>query len=193
MRRSTIMSLLGVGLAGTVLGALIVGPVTAAGETPKAWGAGSEIEEGFLDAAPTTIIKRKIDAPGDGALMITGVASAEDLCESGGLGVMALYLVLDSTQVWVGNGHTVEPELCDAAPALAERQTMGEVVGEDTWPQDTTTVTAVVPVTAGDHTVKLQAQELGSGSWITERGLSIVFLPAGSGPLPWTPEEILKP
>jgi len=187
--RRTIASLIGMAFAGTVLGALIVGPVTAAGETPKAWGAGKVASDEFSESVYTSILKKNLTAPGDGALMITAAVSVEDACSVPGIGIVAVRLNVSGTQVWTSDDMTAEPAVCEGGVDASFRQARG--LAEPPIPQDTVTVTAVVPVSAGDSVVRVQAIELGGGSYLTSRGLSIVFLPSGSGPLPWPGE--LKP
>lgn len=187
MRKTTIASIAAVALAATALGALLVGPVTAAGEDPKAWGAGTATSQAFNDGTYTTAIKKKVVAPGDGALMITGVLSTEDSCEAAGTGIVAVRLAVGGTDVWETNDLTAEPAACEFA-AKARAQARG-IIGPPI-PEDTVTVTAVVPVTAGEHMVRLNAVELGGGSYLTSRGLSIVFVPSGSGPVPWPGGEL---
>lgn len=186
MRKTTIATTATVALAATVLGALLVGPVTAAGEDPKAWGAGNANVTEFSSISYTTAIKKKVTAPGDGALMITGVLSTEDACETVGIGVVAVRLAVGGTDVWETNDLTSEPAACELA-FKAKAQARG--VGGPPIPEDTVTVSAVVPVTAGEHMVRLNAVELGGGSFLTSRGLSIVFVPSGNGPVPWPGSE----
>ena len=50
-------------------------------------------------------------------------------------------------------------------------------------PSESGAVSAVVQVSAGAHTVALQAREFGAGTLVIGRDLSLVFTPSGSAPV----------
>ena len=55
---------------------------------------------------------------------------------------------------------------------------------EDDNGGNTVSMSAVVPVTAGAHTVHVDALERGNGSFIRNRDISALFVPSGSGVTP---------
>jgi hypothetical protein len=181
MKRTTLTAIVALALTATAAGVLIGSSATAAGETPKAWGAGtSAYINDFQSATWKAVLKRDITASGDGVLAITGTLSAEDDCSLGGQSWLAAAIALDANAVWDAPDFNIHPDICNIA---RQRISILDV--------DSVAVTATIPVTAGDHTVKLMGQELGGGSYITSRGLTIVFLPAGTGPMPWpTPPPV---
>lgn len=121
------------------------------------------------------ISSKTFTAPSAGVVMITGSISAEDDCSLSGLGRLFYNLSLDGTDVYSGFAYELGyPQDC--------------AVGGDIG--DSGALTAVVPVSAGSHTVALTASELGSGSFIEGHGVSAVFTPTGSGtPIPAAPSK----
>ena len=183
MKKRTFAALIAVALVSGAVGASLIGPATAAGENPKAWGNGVQgYRSGTLTGTADQIQKKNITTPGDGALMIVASVTMEDDCEAGGVGVVAVQLRVDSTDVWTSGDFTAESSQCFIKASREQRSERGIEIN---WPSDTVTVTAVVPITGGDHTVKVMAREVGNGSFVTSRGVSIVFVPTGTGPLPW--------
>ena len=118
--------------------------------------------DNFTSGAFTPLISTTFDAPTDGVLHVTGAVSAEDDVTLGGTGQLAYRLRLDATPL------TSETR----AHELGYAGTGGAASGA---------TTGVVPVTAGSHTVHLDGLELGTGSFIYGREVSVIFLPTGSG------------
>ncbi len=106
-------------------------------------------------------------APAAGFIMISGSVSAEDDCTLTGRGNLFYSLRVDGSNVFGGFpnevGHWAE---CGVDS--------GNIGGSGA-------VTAVVPVSAGAHTVDLVLSEGGSGSFIVNRSVTSVFTPNGSG------------
>ena len=167
-----------IALWGVALVMATIGPVTAAGETPRAWGAGTSVPiDGFQSGSYANVLKKNITVAGDGALVITGTVSGYDDCSLGGTGWFSVRLGLDTTAVWDTSDFQGVTANCGATVSSKRLIVIAQSAS--------VAVTATVSVSAGDHVVKLQARELGGGSFITSRGLSVSFLPAGTGPLPW--------
>lgn len=188
-RWKTVSGAIALVMVGGLVAAAIIGPATAAGENAKAWGAGSaEAIDDFTSSSFQSILDKNINAPGDGALMITASVGLEDDCSFDGLGVLQARLRVDNKAVWkVPGAFEIVP--ADVCPGAARTQRRGfpgiSISGEGA-------LTATIPITSGAHVVQVQAAEAGTGSFIEGRGLSIVFLPSGTGPYPW-PGEPIKP
>lgn len=112
------------------------------------------------------VISKSFTAPTSGFLHITGSISAEEDCSLPGSGWLGYKLRLDSTDV-TGGTYELDYEDC----AHFDTDTFG----------DSGAASAVVPVSAGSHTVHLVATEFGSGSFITTRSITAIFVPNGSG------------
>jgi hypothetical protein len=117
-------------------------------------------------SSSTPVISKSFTAPTSGFLTITGSISAEEDCSLPGSGWLGYQLRLDSTDVTSG---TYELDYEDCAN-----------FGTDTF-ADSGAASAVVPVSAGSHTVHLVASEFGTGSFITTRSITAIFVPNGSG------------
>jgi hypothetical protein len=178
MKKRSVAALIAAIVASGAIGSIIVGQATAAGENPKAWGAGADGYWGASPGVEQQVLKKNLTTPGAGALMIVGTVTAEDDCSIGDIGVLVTRLQVDGIDVWSSDDFTAQSTEC----LLAARQHRGIAFN---FPSDTVTMTAVVPVDAGDHSVKILALEVGTGSYVTSRGLSIVFVPTGTGPFPW--------
>lgn len=119
----------------------------------------------FTAGAFTSIISKSFTAPSDGFLLITGNVSAEDDSSIPGGSYLFFRLRLDASPV-TDSGS--EYELSSS--------------GADNVGGNTGGASAVVPVTAGEHTVHLDAKEFGGGgSFIGGRDISVLFVPSGSG------------
>jgi hypothetical protein len=165
--------------------AMLMSPATAAGGTPKAWGAGStKTLNDFTSTAFTSILSKKINASASGAITIVANVSMEDDCSLSGLGGLAVRLRVDGKAIWKdAAAYQLTPVECPTV--VAPQQDGTRIITGPLTDTPSTTLTATVPVTAGNHAVELQAAELGTGSFIMGRGLSILYSPAGGGPFPW--------
>ena len=189
-RVKTLTAAIGLVLAGGLVAAAVIGPATAAGENPKAWGAGTaEVIDNYTSQQYQSILEKTISAPGDGALTITAAVGIEDDCSIDGLGRIIVRLRVDNKPVWkVPDSFEIVPNTACAGP---ERQVRRGLLGGPSIAGEGS-LTATIPITSGSHSVQFQAAEVGSGTYIQGRGLSIVFLPSGTGPYPW-PGDQLKP
>ncbi len=110
----------------------------------------------------TSLIATTFRAPRAGVLYITGSIAAMDDTSLGGDGRLAYRLRLDASPL----------TLSLQAHMLAYAGMGGA---------DSGAVTSVVPVSRGQHTVHLDGLEDGTGSFITSREISVLFLPTGKG------------
>ncbi|WP_372736640.1 hypothetical protein [Nocardioides sp.] len=143
----------------TLVGLLRTGDVAAYGNAATAF------VDNFTAVTFTPIVATTFTVPADGVLHVTGSVSAEDDVSLAGLGVLGYRLRLD------GTGFSADPRLHELAYAASGSADSGSVTG-------------VVPVTAGTHTVSLDAVELGTGSFIWGREVSVIYVPTGSGFVP---------
>ena len=116
----------------------------------------------FTAGAFTPLTSTSFTAPSDGVLHITGTLSAEDDGSLAGDGRLLYRLRLDATPL-------------TSEVFAHELDYPGSGAG------DSGAATGVVPVTAGPHTVHLDGREFGTGSFITGREVSVIFVPTGSG------------
>lgn len=114
---------------------------------------------GFNAAAFTPILSKAITAPSDGFLFIVGSVSWEESAEPAAL---QWRLRLDAT-----------PTTSDTFAY------MGDLEGPEL--QTSGSASAVVPVTAGAHTVHLDARMHSGQAFLIGRDLSIMFAKSGSG------------
>jgi hypothetical protein len=143
--------------------AVMAAPAFAAG--PKAYGKSTSVFiDDFTATTFTPILSKTFRAPAKGVVMITASVNGEDDSTFANGGRLLLNLKVDAKQVWDG----------DAGFAIATSIVSG--IGANSG-----SATAVVPVSAGDHTVSIIAKEIGSGTFIKTRSLSIVYFPNGSG------------
>ncbi|WP_372730036.1 hypothetical protein, partial [Nocardioides sp.] len=131
----------------TLTGLLRTGDVAAYGDGTADW------IDNFTAGAFTALISTTFTVPDDGVLHVTGSLSAEDDFSLDGLGRLGYRLSLDGTGLW---------------PGADSHQLAYAGAGEG----DSGAVTSVVPVTAGEHTVSLDARELGTGSFLYGREIS---------------------
>lgn len=117
----------------------------------------------FTASTFTSLVDTSFTAPRDGFLYLTGAVSAEDDSSFAGGGRLLYRLSLDGASL---TDHTYAHEL-----------DYPEVSGAG----DSGAATAVVPVSAGAHTVSLDGREVGSGSFILGREVSVLFVPSGAG------------
>ncbi len=118
--------------------------------------------DNFTAGAFTPLVSTSFDAPSAGVVHIVGTLSAED----------------DST--FAGEGRLVYRLRLDADPLTSELFAH-ELDFPGSARGDSGSATGVVPVTAGTHTVHLEAREISSGSFITGREVSVIFVPSGAG------------
>ncbi len=117
--------------------------------------------DNFTTGTFTSIISTNITAPTSGVLFVTGSVSSGDDASLGGTGRLRFRLRLDSTPV------TNDP-FAYSQGGVADHRAAGSA-------------SAVVPVSAGAHTVHLDAYDDGGGSYIFIRDISVIFIPSGSG------------
>jgi hypothetical protein len=116
--------------------------------------------------SPASILSKAFTAPSAGFINVVGSVTSEDDFGIAGSGHLLFRLRLDATPIYGGFAENDYGAFGGGSP---------EVLG------DSGAQNAVVPVTAGAHTVHIEACEAGTGSFITTRGISITFTPAGSG------------
>jgi len=126
----------------------------------------SEIINDFTESQFTPIISKTFDAPSVGFVMITGSIGAEEDCSLTGMGDLVYRLRVDDTPVTqaAGGYELSYPVDCDT-----DQINIG----------DSGAATAVVAVSKGSHTIHLEAKEWGTGSWISGRSVTSVFMPSG--------------
>ena len=116
----------------------------------------------FKAPAFTPVVSTTFTTPSDGFLHITGTISAEDDSTFSGIGRLVFRLRLDDAPLTTGLfAHEMEYPSSGGGTSGA--------------------ATSVVPVSIGDHTVHLDARELGTGSFLLGREVSVLFVPTGSG------------
>jgi hypothetical protein len=113
----------------------------------------------FSSATFVPILSKSITAPSDGFLFIVGSVSWESSVDPASL----MYrLRVDST-----------PVTSDAFAYMAD--------AEGTESQEAGSASAVVPITAGAHTVHLDGRAFAGQPFIIGRDISIMFAESGSG------------
>ncbi len=125
----------------------------------------------FLDdyTASGPVATKTLTVPKPGVLLISGALSAEEDCSLPGRGNLVYNLTVDGSAVF-----GFPSEIGNWAECGVET---GNIGGSGA-------TSAVIPVSAGAHTVELIATEWGAGSFITNRSVSAVFAPNGSGDAP---------
>ena len=123
--------------------------------------------DNFTSVAFTSIVSKDLTAPSPGFLFLVGNVSAEDDIDIDGENQLSARLRLD------GQGITEQVGGYESSSGAANDNG-----------GNTASMSAVVPVTAGAHTVHLDARELGFGSFIRNRDISALFVPTGSGVTP---------
>ena len=124
----------------------------------------NDFQETLYTEPAATLVSTSITAPVAGYLLITGSVYAEDDLTLSGDATLRLRMMVDATAV---HDDTI-------AWLLHTDNATGNK-------EDSTSMTFVVPVTAGAHTVALQAIEVGGGSYIYLRSVTATFSPFGSG------------
>jgi hypothetical protein len=147
-------------LANRVVDADTVDGIEAA-DIVSVYGATGEVMDDFFAAGFVSILSSTIEAPSDGYFQVTAVTYAGDDSTMAGTGALGLEIDVD--------GVSVTPT------ALSW---FIECVG-DNCGDDTVSMSAVVPVTAGSHNINLMAIENGFGSHIHGTSISTLFTPFG--------------
>ncbi|WP_028654522.1 hypothetical protein [Nocardioides sp. J54] len=146
---------------GTVTGADIKNESLTAKDVrdePRAWGAAyTTYIDDFVTATYQPIVSRSFNTAAKGFLAITATVYAEDDVSLAGDGRLQYSLRIDG-KVLAG---------------YRQLHYKGSGAGENG------AVTIVVPVQKGSHSVALVAREIGTGSFITNSSLSIVYTPTG--------------
>lgn len=137
------------------------GQVLVAG---NAGGRNNPIDD-FTSATFVPIISTSITAPSTGFLFIVGTVSIEDDLSFAGNGAINYRLRVDTTSL------DSNPESNDLETDLSTAAIQGT----------SGATSAVIPISAGAHSVHLEAAEYGTGSFIEGRSISVLFTPAGSG------------
>ena len=114
--------------------------------------------------SPVILLSKTFTAPTDGFVFAIATLSGRQKSTTGGYGLLAYTLVLDGT------------------PLTPDSQ-YHQLVTHDENFGDNGAVSAVVPVTAGSHTLGLRVFENGAGTVVTGRDLSLIFTPSGSAPV----------
>jgi len=113
-----------------------------------------------VTTGPVTLLSKSVAAPTDGYLFVVATLSGRQKVVSA-YGLLSYKLMLDGTPL---------------TPDTAYHQ----LVTHDENFGDSGAVSAVVAVSAGSHTVALQVAEIGAGTTVTGRDLSVLFTPSGS-------------
>lgn len=129
------------------------------------YGVTGGILDDFLAPGFLSIGSDTIEAPVDGFFHITAVIYASDDATMTNAGVLVSQIDLDD----VG----VTPELLSqSSPCVSSQENCHD---------ETITMTVVVPVTAGTHTIDIMGLEAGYGTYIDTTSLSTIFTPFGRG------------
>jgi hypothetical protein len=127
--------------------------------------------DNFTSSTYTNIAAKTFTAPVAGFIFVVGTVSTEDDLSFAGRGDLFYRLARD------GTGLT--------------NDLFYHEIASDSGTNITGTsgaASAVVPVTAGSHTVSLQAREAGTGDFILGRDISVIFVPNGSAStIPFAP------
>ncbi len=117
-----------------------------------------------VTTGPVILLSKTFVAPTDGFVFAMATLSGRQKSAVGGYGLLRYTLVLDGTPLTPDTDYH-------------------QLVTHDENFGDSGAVTAVVPVTAGSHTIGLQVFENGAGTIVTGRELSLIFAPNGSAPV----------
>jgi hypothetical protein len=117
-----------------------------------------------VTTGPVVLLSKTVVAPTDGFVFAVATLSGHQKSTTGGYGLLAFKLVLDGTP-------------------LTPDTMYHQLVTHDENFGDNGSVSAVVPVSAGPHTIALQVFENGAGTVVNGRDLSIIFTPSGSAPV----------
>jgi hypothetical protein len=120
--------------------------------------------DNFTSNSFTNIVSKTFTAPSAGFIDVTGSLTTEDDETIAGDGFLLFRVTLDGNSISGSN---------EAAHSISTSVANGVLSGSGS-------TTQVVPVSAGSHTVALQAKEIGSGDFIEGREVSVLFVPNGS-------------
>lgn len=151
-------------LADNVVDAATIDGIDSA-DLVSVYGVTGGVQDDFLAPGLVALATDTIDVPVDGFFHITGVVFASDDATLSSAGTLVSLLHVDDLGV--------TPELLSKASSCAASQ-------EDCH-HETITMTAVVPVTAGTHTIDIMGLEAGFGTYIEIASLSTIFTPFGRG------------
>lgn len=127
--------------------------------------ASSEPIADFTSSTFTPIVSKTFTAPESGYALIIGTLSTEGDCADGPTGRLFYTLALGGTVLAADDEHEADSSCGSDVPGASGA------------------VTDVVPVSAGTHTVSLDAQEsAGDSDYIEDEEISVLFVPNGSGP-----------
>jgi hypothetical protein len=146
----------------TTVGGKPASAFTASGDVLASGAASSADIDNFASATFTPVASTTFTAPRSGFVFIVGSLSAQEDITLPGSGNVGYRLRLDAT------GLTSDTQYHQI------NNPVGATGG------DSGATTAVVPVTAGQHTAYLDAIEIGGGSFITGRDVSVMFAPSGN-------------
>ncbi|HEX6207212.1 MAG TPA: hypothetical protein VF058_02525 [Actinomycetota bacterium] len=130
---------------------------------PRAYGSAAVNGVSFSEPTFVNILRRPVTAPRKGYLHIVAHVMSNDNGSVTGPGLLHYRLTVDG--VTVGTEYFMA---YGGSPGTIE-------IGG---------ASAIVKVGKGDHMVALQGKEVGSGSVIDDRDLSVLFVPFGSTTLP---------
>lgn len=132
------------------------------GDAHAAGAADSATIDDFTAATYTDIVSKTFTAPKSGFVLIAGSVSTEDDLTFAGGGNLIYRLALD------GTGLTTDARYHEIGTNAAQSVFSGSGA-----------TTAVVSISAGSHTVSLQARETASGDFIRGRDISVLFVRSG--------------
>jgi hypothetical protein len=120
--------------------------------------------DNFTSGSFTDIVSKTFTVPSAGFIYLTGSLTTEDDLTIVGNGFLLFRLTLDGNSVSGSN---------EGAHSISTSNENGVLSGSGS-------TTQVVPVSAGSHTVALQAKEVSGGDFIEGREVSALFVPNGS-------------
>lgn len=123
------------------------------------------IQDDFLAPGLVSLVADTIEVPVDGFLQVTAVVYASDDATMSNAGILVAQIDVDDDGV---------------TPQLLSRSSVCALSQEDCH-VETVTMTTVVPVTAGTHTVDVLGLEAGYGTYIGTTSLATIFTPFGRG------------
>jgi hypothetical protein len=133
-------------------------------ELVSVYGETGALNDDFMNPGMSSLVVDTIVAPADGFLHITGVVYAADDATLANAGTLVSQIEVDDV--------AVTPQVLTQSSTCA--------LSQENCHDETVSMTVVVPVTAGSHTVDLMALEAGFGSYIETSSLSTIFTPFGS-------------
>jgi hypothetical protein len=114
-----------------------------------------------VTTGPVVLLSKSLTAPTDGYVFAVATLSGRQKSSGGGYGLLQYRLEIDGT------------------PVTPDAQYHQLVTHDENFGADGA-VSAVLPVTAGTHTIGLLVSENGAGTTVTGRDLSLLFTPSGS-------------